>query len=148
MGAKHKCRTLTRWATSKSLPLCLLGPNFSQREDSCSMVKLCLVFLPLKSKCHFLMLAVNNGSHLTFIDLNIFTLHRLDVFSSALVLNRCTCNLPISDKRQKSRRTFRIFPSQRTCTWMVENFRWFLNGFILLQRSIHVTSRRKTLNKA
>ena len=70
------------------------APTFLKGKIVCSMVKLCLVFLPLNSKCHFLMLAVNNGSHLTFIDLNIFTLHRLDVFSSALVLNRCTCNLP------------------------------------------------------
>ena len=62
------------------------------------------------------MLAVDNGSHLTFVDLSIFTLHRLDVSSSALVLNKCTCNLPISDKRQTLRRTFRIFPSQTTCT--------------------------------
>ena len=31
------------------------------------------------------MFAVDNGSHLTFVDLNILTLHRLDVFSGALV---------------------------------------------------------------
>ena len=94
------------------------------------------------------MLAVDNGSHLTFVDLNIFTLRRLDLFSSVLVLNKCTCNLPISGKRQTLRRTFRIFPSQRTCTWTVEKFKWFLNGFMLMQHCIHVTSRCKTLNKA
>ena len=40
------------------------------------------------------------------------------------------------------------FPIQRTSTWMVENFKWFLNGFIILLHFIHVRSRCKTLCKA
>ena len=66
------------------LSSCVFRAQLSEREDG-QHVKLCLVFLPLNSKCHLLMLAVDNGSHLTFIDRNIFTLHRLDVFSRALV---------------------------------------------------------------
>ena len=41
-----------------------------------------------------------------------------------------------------------LLPIQRTTTWMVENFKRFLNGFIILLHSIHVRSRYKTLSKA
>ena len=40
------------------------------------------------------------------------------------------------------------FPIERTSTWMDENFKWFLNGFIILLHSIHVRLRCKTLCKA